>query len=276
MATVLRCGRFELDLQQPQVMAIVNMTPDSFSGDGYGRRLDGALRHAEQAVADGAAILDVGGESSRPGAESVSTQQEMDRVLPLLERLASWDVPVSVDTVKPAVMAAALSAGASMINDISGFRESGALEAVAGGAAALCIMHMQGEPRSMQREPAYLDVVAEVGAYLAGQKLRCEQAGVAVGRIILDPGFGFGKSLAHNLALFRALPELGRHGPLLIGVSRKSMIGAISGRPVGERAAGSVAAALMAANLGARVIRVHDVRDTVDALRIRAAVLATA
>lgn len=273
MTTTLRCGRFGLDLCEPVVMAIVNVTPDSFSGDGHNRHLDVALRHAEQAVADGAAILDIGGESSRPGAEPVSGQEEMDRVLPLLERIAAWDVPVSIDTVKPEVMSAAIGAGASMINDINAFRMPGALEAVAGAQVALCIMHMRGEPRSMQQNPAYEDVVADVRDFLEQHKARCLQAGVAADRMIFDPGFGFGKSLEHNLALLRALPELGCLGQLLIGVSRKSMIGAITGRTVDQRLPGSLAAALIAADRGARIIRVHDVRETVDVLKVRAAVL---
>ena len=273
MSEFLRCVRFRLDLRQPVVMAIVNVTPDSFSGDGHDRHFDVALRHAERAVTDGAAILDIGGESSRPGAEPVSEQEEMDRVLPLLERIVDWEVPVSIDTVKPGVMRAAVAAGASMINDINAFQMAGALEAVAASDAALCVMHMRGKPQSMQLDPEYSDVVVEVRDYLMRQKDRCLEAGIAADRVTYDPGFGFGKSLAHNLALLRALPDLVPLGPLLIGVSRKSMVGAITGRPVGQRLAGSLATALMAADRGASIIRVHDVGETVDALRVRAAVL---
>ena len=273
MSEILRFGRFVLAQRRPLVMGIVNLTPDSFSGDGHGHHLDAALHHAEQLVAGGADLLDIGGESSRPGAQPVAEQEELDRVMPLVERLAAWPVPISVDTVKPAVMRAAIAAGAAMINDINAFRAEGAFEAVVNSSAALCIMHMKGEPRSMQQNPEYEDVVSEVAAFLAQQKARFEQAGVARERLVVDPGFGFGKTLAHNLALFRALPELGRMAPLLVGVSRKSMIGAITGRSLPERASGSVAAAMMAADRGARLLRVHDVRETVDALKVRAAVL---
>lgn len=270
---VLKCGRFDLDLERPRIMAIINTTPDSFSGDGLGHDLDAALRRCESAVAAGAHMLDIGGESTRPGSESVSEQEELDRVIPLVERLAGWPVPVSIDTVKPVVMRASLAAGASLINDINGFRAPGAIEAVRDSDAALCVMHMQGEPRSMQAAPHYDDVVGEVIEFLNNQVRALEAQGVAKARILLDPGFGFGKTLEHNLALMRALDRFLETGyPLLIGVSRKSMLGAITGRGVEERATASVAAALVAIERGARIVRVHDVAATRDAVAVWEAV----
>ena len=270
---VLKCGRFDLDLERPRIMAIINTTPDSFSGDGLGHDLDAALRRCESAVAAGAHILDIGGESTRPGSESVSEQEELDRVIPLVERLADWPVPVSIDTVKPAVMHASLAAGASLINDINGFRAPGAIEAVRNSDAAVCVMHMQGEPRSMQAAPCYQDVVGEVIDFLHQQVGTLEAQGVASERILLDPGFGFGKTLEHNLALMRALDRVLETGyPLLIGVSRKSMLGAITGRGVDQRTAASVAAALIAIERGARIVRVHDVAPTRDAVAVWEAV----
>lgn len=266
---VMRCGRFHLDLSRPRIMAVVNVTPDSFSGDGLACRLDEALRQAEAAVEAGADILDVGGESSRPGAAPVSAQEEMDRVIPLVERLATWAVPVSVDTVKPQVMRAAIASGAAMINDIAGFRVEGAIEAVAASQAALCVMHMQGEPRTMQSSPHYRDVVAEVERFLLERVGVLQAAGVEASRLVLDPGFGFGKTLEHNLALLASLPRLAAYGyPVLAGLSRKSMLGAITGRPVGERVVASASAALLAAQRGAAIIRVHDVPETRDALAV--------
>lgn len=265
----LKCGRFEIDLARPQIMAIINVTPDSFSGDGLGRDLDAALRRCEAAVEAGADLLDLGGESTRPGSQSVSEQEELDRVVPLVERLADWPVPVSVDTVKPAVMRASLAAGASLINDINGFRASGAVEALKGSNAAVCVMHMQGEPRSMQSSPHYDDVVGDVLDFLARRVDELEAQGVDRSRITIDPGFGFGKTLEHNLAMFRALDRFVAMGcPVLIGVSRKTMLGAITGRPVAERTSASVAAALMAVERGARIVRVHDVAATRDALSV--------
>lgn len=254
-------------------MAIVNVTPDSFSGDGVGSDVGAALARAEAAIAAGAGLLDVGGESTRPGSEPVSEQEELDRVIPLVERLATGPVPVSVDTLKPAVMRAALAAGASMINDINAFRLPGAIEAVAASDAALCVMHMQGEPRTMQQSPAYDDVVGEVECFLAERVAALQSAGVASNRIVLDPGFGFGKTLAHNLALLRGLNRFadGACG-VLVGMSRKTMLGAITGRPVGERVAAGVAAALIAVEAGARIVRTHDVAATCDALAVWSAV----
>lgn len=266
---VLKCGRFSIDLSRPRIMAIINVTPDSFSGDGLGRDVDAALRRADEAVAAGADFLDLGGESTRPGSESVSEQEELDRLVPLVERLAGYPVPISIDTVKPAVMRASLAAGATLINDINGFRAPGAVDAVAGTGAALCVMHMQGEPRSMQANPHYDDVVAEVLGFLAQRVAEIESKSVARERILIDPGFGFGKTLDDNLALFRALDRFAAtQRPVLIGVSRKSMLGAITGRPVGERMPASVAAALLAVVRGAHVVRVHDVAATRDALAV--------
>ena len=249
-------------------MAIINVTPDSFSGPGYLSR-DAALRAAEQAIADGAEILDVGGESSRPGAVPVSEQEELDRVIPVVEALAPLNIPISVDTVKPAVMRESIRVGADMINDIAAFRVAGALEAVKDSKAALCVMHMQGEPRSMQANPWYADVVNEVADFLNQRVNELTQAGVSEERILLDPGFGFGKSFEHNQALFQALPLLCAESlPVLVGVSRKSMLGQITGRDVHQRGAASVSAALMAAQAGAAFVRVHDVAETVDALKV--------
>lgn len=269
MNTELQCGRFRLDLSRPRIMAIVNVTPDSFSGDGLGHDLGAALARAEAAVEAGAELLDIGGESTRPGSDPVLEQEELDRVLPLVERLAGWPVPVSVDTVKPGVMRAAIAAGASMINDINAFRAPGAIDAVAGSEAALCVMHMQGEPKTMQAAPHYDDVVAEVASFLDARVAALRAAGVGDERLVLDPGFGFGKTLEHNLALLRELARLGRDGlPLLVGMSRKTMLGAITGRAVGERVPAGIAAALLAVERGARIVRTHDVTATRDALAV--------
>lgn len=271
--TTLTCGRFALDLTRPRIMAIINTTPDSFSGDGLANDLDRALARAEQALAEGAEILDIGGESSRPGSEPVSEQQELDRVMPLLEHLVGGPVPVSIDTVKPGVMRAALAAGASMINDINGFRAEGAVEAVAPGNAALCVMHMQGEPRTMQADPRYDDVVSEVRDFLHARVAALRDAGVADNRILLDPGFGFGKTIEHNLAMLRDIGRFGERGfPVLAGLSRKSLLGVLTGRPMGERTIASVVSALIAVQRGARILRVHDVAPTRDALKVWAAV----
>ncbi len=268
-ASVLKCGRFDLDLTRPRIMAVINITPDSFSGDGLAGRMDQAMARVEAAIESGADILDIGGESSRPGATPVSVQEEMDRVLPLVERLARGQVPVSIDTVKPAVMVAAIRAGASMINDISGFRSAEAVAAVSRSDVGLCVMHMQGSPETMQDAPAYGDVIADVTRWLNTTLARLNESGVAAQRIALDPGFGFGKTLEHNLALFRGLPQLLELGyPLLVGVSRKSMLGAITGQPVEQRMVASVCAAMLAAQAGARILRVHDVSETRDALKV--------
>ncbi|MBS0369571.1 MAG: dihydropteroate synthase [Proteobacteria bacterium] len=268
MSLVLACGRFQLDLGQPKIMAIINVTPDSFSGPGYLSR-DAALRAAEQAVADGAEILDVGGESSRPGAQAVSEQEELDRVIPVVEALAQLNTPISVDTVKPVVMRESIRAGADMINDIAAFRAPGALEAVKDSGAALCVMHMQGEPGTMQLAPTYGDVLIDVERFLVQRLEVLQHAGVSEERIVLDPGFGFGKTLDHNLALLKGLAGFcGGRLPVLVGISRKTMLGEISGRPVGDRVVVGAAAALVAVQNGARIVRTHDVGATRDVLRL--------
>jgi dihydropteroate synthase len=269
MTAVIVCGRYRLPLDRPLVMGVLNVTPDSFS-DG-GRFLDpsAALDHARKMLDDGAAIIDIGGESTRPGAAPTSEREELERVVPLIEKIAALGVPVSVDTRNPAVMRAAIAAGASMINDIAALRAPGALEAVAGAPVAVCLMHMQGEPATMQQAAAYKDVVYEVKTFLAERAALCEAAGVARDRIVLDPGFGFGKTLEHNLTLLRRLSDIVALGyPVMIGLSRKSTIGALTGRDAGERTAGSIAAALAAVARGARIVRAHDVRETVDALKV--------
>lgn len=269
MSKYLQCGRFTLDLGKPLIMGIVNMTDDSFSGDGLSARADRAIEQALRMKEEGADLLDIGGESSRPGAQPVSAQQEIDRVLPVLEGLRDCGLPLSVDTVKTEVMAAALAAGADLINDIAALRAKGAIEAVAGSRAAVCLMHMQGEPQTMQAAPDYQDVVGEVAAYLDARVRACEEAGIAADRIVLDPGFGFGKTVAHNLALLKHLPATSlRELPILAGMSRKSMLGAISGRPVEQRLAAGIAAHLLAVSRGAKIIRVHDVAPMRDALTL--------
>ena len=253
-----------------RVMGILNTTPDSFSDGGLwadpGQALERALTMAEE----GADIIDVGGESTRPGARSVSVQQELDRVIPVIEAIvAGSDVTVSVDTSKPEVMKAAVAAGAGMINDVLALRHGDALATAARLAVPVCLMHMQGRPRDMQAHPQYDDVVSEVEAFLLERARACEEAGIDRALILIDPGFGFGKNLEHNVALFRALPRFcGGDYPVLVGVSRKSMLGALTGRPVEGRQAASVAAALLAALHGAAVVRVHDVAQTVDALKV--------
>jgi len=250
-------------------MGIVNVTADSFSDGGRFLEADRAVAHALKLRDDGAAMIDVGGESTRPGAAPVAAAEESARVLPIVEALVREGVPVSVDTMKPEVMRAALDAGASVVNDVNAFRAPGAIEAVAHTQAGLVVMHMQGTPATMQKEPRYGDVVAEVAQFLRERAHALEAAGVAHSRIVLDPGFGFGKTLEHNRALFRGLPAIAALGyRVLAGVSRKRMIGEFTGRDVAERAAGSVAAALLAVQNGASLVRVHDVRETVDALKV--------
>lgn len=254
-------------------MGIVNLTPDSFSGDGLVGNVERAVLHARKQFEAGADILDVGAESSRPGAIPTSESDELRRLLPVLKEIAEWGVPISVDTYKPAVMRAALEAGAAMINDITGMLNPEAVQAVAQSDSAVCVMHMQGKPGSMQLAPRYQDVIAEVRAFLSAAVDRCRQAGIADERIVIDPGFGFGKNIDHNLTLFRALTVAGIDElPMLIGVSRKSMLGAITGRPVEQRLAASVAAALLAVQKGAKILRVHDVAATRDALAVWAAI----
>lgn len=254
-------------------MGIVNLTPDSFSGDGLIGDIDRAIQHASAQFEAGSDILDIGAESSRPGAIATSEDEELRRLLPVLREITRWSIPVSVDTYKPGVMRAALEAGASMINDITGMTRSGAIESVADSDCAVCIMHMQGEPGTMQQAPVYDDVVAQVRDFFVEQVANCRSAGIADERLVLDPGFGFGKTLEHNLKLFRELGSLAIEGlPLFIGVSRKTMLGAITGRPVDQRLPASIAAALVGAQKGAKILRVHDVAATKDALAIWSAI----
>jgi len=258
-------------------MGVVNVTPDSFSDGGLYRDPARAAAHARRLADEGADLLDIGGESSRPGAQGVSADEELARVLPVLRELRDARVPVAVDTMKPDVMRAALAEGAAMINDINALRAPGAMEAVAASDAGVCLMHMRGEPRTMQENPGYGDVVAEVGAFLSERAAAAQAAGIARARIVIDPGFGFGKTPAHNLELLRRLRELAGLGyPLLAGLSRKSTLGGITGRPPAERAAASVAAALLAVEGGDRIVRVHDVAATKDALAVWSAVHAGA
>jgi len=273
----LQCGRFKLSFERPLVMGILNVTPDSFSDGGqYAMRAD-ALRQAERMMLEGADIIDIGGESTRPGAPPVPLDEELERVIPLIEQLRGANVPLSVDTYKPEVMRHALSAGADLINDIWGFRMPGAVDAVRDSDCGLCVMHMLGEPQTMQLgEPAYGDVVGEVRQFLEERVAVLTQAGIARGRISVDPGFGFGKAVVeHNYALLARLADTAPRAeppyPILAGMSRKSMIGAVTGRAAPERVAGSIAAAVLAAERGAAILRVHDVAQTVDALKVWAA-----
>jgi dihydropteroate synthase len=266
---ILRCGRFSLALDKPLVMGVVNVTPDSFSDGGRFQDTGAAVSHARRLAEEGADILDIGGESTRPGAAPVSEDEEISRVLPVLEALVHLDKPISVDTRRPRVMKAALAAGASMINDIQALTEPYALEAVAGTGCAVCLMHMKGEPATMQREPRYDDVVGEVKAFLKEAVRRCMFAGIGRDRIVIDPGFGFGKTVRHNLQVLRGLPSFEDLGvPVVAGLSRKSTIGHITGRPVDQRLAGSLAMALLALHGGAKILRVHEVRETRDVIAI--------
>jgi dihydropteroate synthase len=267
--SVLHCGRFRLSLARPLVMGIVNLTPDSFSGDGVGSDAERAIRHAWAQIEAGADILDLGAESTRPGAEPVAAGDEIARLAPVLKALRDASLPVSVDTFKPEVMRMALDAGASMINDIAALRHAGAVEAVAASDAAVCLMHMQGEPRTMQADPQYGNVLADVAEFLERRVQVCRDAGIAQERIAVDPGFGFGKTVAHNVELLRHLARFAATGcTVLAGISRKSMLGALTGRTVDERIHASVAAALLAVQRGARIVRVHDVAATRDALAV--------
>jgi len=268
MSSVFQCGSYRLPLDRPYVMAIINTTPDSFSGDGTSGQLDRAVERAHQAIADGADMLDIGGESTRPGADSVPEAEELRRVVPLVEALSGLGVPISVDTNKTAVMHEALRAGASLINDINALRAPGAEALVASSNCGVCLMHMRGEPRSMQQAPVYQDVVGEVLHFLDERCAALRARGVENARICIDPGFGFGKTLEHNVALFDAIGSFAERAPVLVGVSRKSMIGALTGLDVSRRTTPSAVAALAAAIRGAAILRVHDVAETVSALRI--------
>lgn len=265
--------------RQPLVMAVINVTPDSFSDGGRFRSVDQAVEHALRQVEQGADLLDIGGESTRPGADPVDEQEELDRVLPVIEALAArTSVPISIDTVKPAVMRQAAAAGAGMINDVNGLRNEGAIELAAELKLPVCIMHMQGQPRTMQERPEYDSVVDDIAEFLGQRAAACQSAGLDPRNIVIDPGFGFGKTLEHNLHLLAGLERLVDLGfPVLAGLSRKSMLGAITGRQQPEqRLAASIAAHLIAADRGAAIVRVHDVAETVDALKVRAAVRAAA
>jgi dihydropteroate synthase len=268
-APVYQCGRFTFERTRPLVMGILNVTPDSFFDGGRFFDRERALAHAGQMRDEGADLIDIGGESSRPGASPVTESEELHRVLPLVETLAGAGYPLAVDTRKPAVMRASAAAGAAMINDIGALTAPGAIEACAQGDVGVCLMHMQREPQTMQAAPDYGDVVAEVRAFLEARARACLAAGIARECIAIDPGFGFGKTLAHNLELLRSLRAFAATGfPVVAGLSRKSSLGAITGRDVDERMPASVAAALAAVARGAAIVRVHDVRETVDALRV--------
>ncbi|WP_459864465.1 dihydropteroate synthase [Endothiovibrio diazotrophicus] len=273
--TFLDCNGKPLDLRRAQIMGILNVTPDSFSDGGRFLGRDAALHQAERMMAEGAAIIDVGGESTRPGAAAVGVEEELTRVIPVIEAIAAeLPVPVSVDTSKAAVMEAAVAAGAGLINDVAALRGAGALAAAARCGVPVCLMHMQGAPRTMQQAPRYDDVVAEVHAFLAERKAACVAAGIPAERVVVDPGFGFGKTLEHNLRLMRSVEHFNDLGPVLVGVSRKSMIGAIlDGAPVERRLNGGIALAAYAAAKGARILRVHDVKETYEAVRTINAVL---
>ena len=264
---VLRCGGFLLQLDRPLLMGVLNVTPDSFSDGGRFLDAKSAIEHGRRLIDEGADILDIGGESSRPGAQAVAEQEELDRILPVLKALK--DVPVSVDTRRPRVMREALESGASMINDIEALTAPGSLDAVADTDCAVCLMHKQGDPATMQQAPSYGDVALEVRKFLADRIAACEIAGIERDRITIDPGFGFGKTVEHNFTLLKRLPELAALGvPVVAGWSRKSTLGAVTGRPVGERLAAGLAAALLAVQHGAKILRVHDVRETRDALAV--------
>jgi len=268
------CGRFQLDLTIPRVMGIVNVTPDSFSDGGKFNTTDKAIQHALTLVEEGADILDIGGESTRPGATPVPLDEELKRVIPVIQGLRDVGVPLSIDTYKPEVMRAAIEAGADIVNDVCALQEPNALEIVAPSQVGICLMHMQGRPQTMQADPHYDNVVQEVAEFLASRLKAAEQAGIDRSRIVLDPGFGFGKRTAHNLTLLnemQAIQALGQ--PLLVGLSRKSVLGQVLGSNVDERLHASIAASVISVMKGANIVRVHDVKPTVDALKIVAAVI---
>jgi dihydropteroate synthase len=273
MAAILRCGKYTLSLERPLIMGIVNVTPDSFSDGGRFASTVAAVAHARALLEEGADILDVGGESTRPGAPPVTLDDERRRVLPVVTALVDCGAPVSVDTQKPELMEEAIGAGASMVNDVNALAAPGALEAVAATTAAVCLMHKLGDPRTMQQDPRYDDVVREVRDFLASRVAAAERSGIGRERIVIDPGFGFGKTLEHNLALLHRLGKLAALGvTVLAGLSRKSMLGKITGRRVDERIYAGVAAALIAVENGAGIIRAHDVAATRDALAVWQAV----
>ncbi len=274
------CGRFRLPLDRPLIMGVVNITPDSFSDGGRYADTRAAIDHALRLREEGADILDIGGESTRPGSAPVSVDEELRRIMPVIEGLIESGIPISVDTRRPEVMGRVVTAGVDLLNDVNGFRDPRSFEIAASSNCGVCVMHMQGDPRTMQMEPRYDDVVSEVETFLLDQRDAFLAAGLSKDRILLDPGFGFGKTLEHNLELMRAVGRLARHQPLLVGVSRKSMIAALMGAcgagapnpatlpPADQRLSGSLAAAIWAVSHGAQMLRVHDVRETAGALRV--------
>ncbi len=271
---ILHCGQFKLDLASPCVMGILNVTPDSFSDGGQFSQIEAAVHHALTLSEEGADIIDIGGESTRPNAKAIGLQEELDRVIPVIEALAGRvDIPISIDTYKPAVMQAAIDAGASMVNDVKALQEDGALAAVTNTDAAICLMHMQGTPQNMQDAPSYDDVIAEVASFLKTRVDVCEQAGIARQRIVVDPGFGFGKTREHNITMLQQLNQLSiLDVPMLVGLSRKSVLGKVTGNDVGARLHASVSAAVISAMKGAKLLRVHDVKATVEALKVVSAI----
>jgi dihydropteroate synthase len=273
---MLHCGQFTLDLGSPLVMGILNVTPDSFSDGGNFSQSETAVQHALTLIEEGADILDIGGESTRPNATPVSLQQELDRVIPVIETLtaSNINIPISIDTYKPEVMQAAINAGASIVNDVRALQEDGALDVVARSNVGVCLMHMQGTPQTMQIDPHYVDVVKEVSDFLKNRIEICQLAGIAKNRLVIDPGFGFGKTRAHNIALIQQLNILATFGyPMLVGLSRKSVLGQVTGGDINARLHASVAAAVISAMKGANILRVHDVKATVEALKVVTAIM---
>lgn len=271
---IFHCGNFQLDLDQPKVMGIVNVTPDSFSDGGKFSKTNLAIAHAVKLAEEGASILDIGGESTRPNATPVSLQEELDRVIPVIEVLVNQvNIPISIDTYKPAVMRAAIDAGASMVNDVRALQEAGAIEVVANANVAVCLMHMQGTPQTMQQNPQYDDVVEEVKTFLNIRLQASIHAGCRPANILIDPGFGFGKTREHNITLLQNLERLADLGqPVLVGLSRKSVLGQMTGNDVDARLYASIAASVIAAMKGAKILRVHDVKATVEALKVVSAI----
>lgn len=274
MPDFLQCGRFNLSLKRPLIMGIVNVTPDSFSDGNTHFQTEQAIDHARLLIEQGADLLDIGGESTRPGSQAVSVAAELGRIVPVIEALLATNVPISVDTCKPEVMTEVINLGVDMVNDVRGFRTDAAIDAVSSSdTVAVCLMHMLGEPRTMQKDPVYQDVVQEVHDYLVAGAEKLQAAGIAANRIVIDPGFGFGKTVSHNYTMLRQLQlVLNSDYANLVGMSRKSMIGALSGRPANERLGGSIATVLASAARGANIIRVHDVADTVEAMKVWSAV----
>lgn len=272
---MLHCGQFKLDLTRPRVMGILNVTPDSFSDGGRFSKPDSAIQHALALIDEGVDILDIGGESTRPNATPITLAQELDRVIPVIEALVAHqiNIPISIDTYKPAVMRAAIASGASIVNDVRALQEEGAVAAVANTNVGACLMHMQGTPQTMQDNPNYINVVKEVSTFLSERVATCQQAGIATNRLVIDPGFGFGKTRAHNITLIQQLDVLAQLNlPILVGLSRKSVLGQVTGNDVDARLYASVAAAVVSVMKGAKIVRVHDVKATVEALKVVAAI----